>query len=150
MLTGLQLAPAATSQKKRCSSYITDAFRYRHPHAELSDVASAFNQPCVSLHRLSMWTGRRCCREKRPRPSSRPSAARRTSVTLTRSSPLKCPRSLLRGSPACSPAKTRKASGTLTTSRTSAEGPRGSSIVVNVPSGFHCDVCTQGEGHGFH
>lgn len=93
-----------------------------------SDVASAFNQPCVSLRRLSMWTGRRCCREKHRRPSSRPSAARRTSVTLTRSSPLKCPRSLLRGSPACSPAKTRKASGTLTTSRTSAEGPRGSSM----------------------
>lgn len=93
-----------------------------------SDVASAFNQPRVSLHRLSMWTGRRCCRERRPRPSSRPSAARKTSVTLTRSSPLKCPRSLLRGSLACSPAKTRTASGTLTTSRTSAEGPRGSSM----------------------
>lgn len=79
----------------------------------------------VSLHHVSMWTGRRCYRGKCRRPSSRPSAAGKTSVTLTRSSPLKCPHSLRRGSLAFSAARTRKASGTLTTSQTSAEGPGG-------------------------
>lgn len=93
-------------------------------HQLFPDVASAVNQPCVSPRHARTWTGRRCCRGKCPRPSSRPSAARKTSVTLTRSSPLKCPRSLRRGSLASSAAGTRKASGTLTTSRTSAEAPK--------------------------
>lgn len=68
------------------------------------------------------WTGRRCCRGKCRLPSSPPLAARKTSATSTRSSPLKRRRSRLHVSLACSPAKTRTASGILTTSLTSASG----------------------------
>lgn len=68
------------------------------------------------------WTGRRCCRGKCHLLSSPPSAARKMSATSTRSSPLKRQRLHLRVSLACSPAKTRTASGILTTSLTSASG----------------------------
>lgn len=66
------------------------------------------------------WTGRRCCRGRCPLPSSPPLVARKTSATLTRSSPLKLRPSRRHVSLACSPAKTRKASGNSTTSLTSA------------------------------
>lgn len=78
------------------------------------------------------WTGRRCCRGRCPLPSSLQSAAKKTSVTLTRSLPpnLRCSR--LHVSPARSPAKTRTVSGTSITSLTSASGARRPRISRNV------------------
>lgn len=70
-----------------------------------------------------MWTGRCCCRGRLRPPSSPPLSGRKTSATSTRSSPPNLRHSRHHANLVCSPAKTRRASGTLTTFPTSASGP---------------------------
>lgn len=76
-----------------------------------------------------MWTGRHCCKERCPLPSSRPSVAKKTSVTSTRSSPPSLRRSRLHARFASCLGRTRTASGTSTTSLTSASGMRASQTI---------------------
>lgn len=109
------------------------------PSCTLKPADSDYFSISLSPSYSRTWTGRRCCKGRRLLPSSPPSSARKTSATSTRSSPPKRRRSRRHVSAACSPAKTRTASGTLTTSLTSASGPgaHGPERIEKPRGGFH-------------